>query len=92
MRSEEPARQVHPFEFHLTEAEYRLFERAAEAWHCSIQDFLLDAALEKAIAVTEEDVSSHLATVTSDELHPPLEPAPETHTIDGPPAKNSSLA
>lgn len=88
MSSDEPARQVHPFEFHLTEAEYRLFERAANAWNCSIRDFLLDAALEKAIAVTEEDVSSHLATVTSDELHPPLEPAPETQSLTGASANN----
>ncbi len=91
MSTEESSRQAHPFEFYLTEDEYRLFARAAKAWNCSIQDFFLDAALEKAIAVTEEDVSSHLATVTSDELNPALEPAPQTQTLGSAPAKNSSM-
>lgn len=63
-------RQAHPFELNLNEDEYRLIERAAVAWQLSITDFLVEAALEKAIAITEEDVSSHLATVTSDEIHP----------------------
>lgn len=63
------ARQVHAFELQLSDDEYRLIERAAQAWQLSLTDFLVEAVLEKAIAVTEEDVSSHLATVTSDEVH-----------------------
>lgn len=73
MSNEIPPRQVHPFEFQLSEDEYRLIERAAAAWKLSVTDFMLDAALEKAIAITEEDVSSHLATVTTDELIPEAE-------------------
>ena len=61
-------RQARDFALHLNDDEYRLIERAAEAWQLSVTDFLVEAALEKAIAVTEEDVSSHLATVTSDEV------------------------
>jgi len=63
-------RQAHDFELHLNDDEYRLIERAAAAWQLSVTDFLVEAALEKAIAITEEDVSSHLATVTSDEIQP----------------------
>lgn len=92
MSSEEPARQAHHFEFNLTEDEYRLIERAAEAWHCSIRDFLLDAALEKAISVTEEDVSYHLATVTSDEFTPPLELEPGLPPQDAVTVNKSSIA
>lgn len=73
MNDDVEPRQAHPFEFRLSEAEYRLMERAAREWNLSVTDFILDAALEKAIAITEEDVSSHLATVTSDELVPEAE-------------------
>lgn len=73
MNNENAPRQVHPFEFQLSEDEYRLIARAAAAWKLSVTDFMLDAALEKAIAITEEDVSCHLATVTSDELLPEAE-------------------
>lgn len=63
-------RQARDFELHLNDNEYLLIERAAAAWQLSVTDFLVEAALEKAIAITEEDVSSHLATVTSDEIQP----------------------
>lgn len=68
MNQESAPRQAHPLECQLSEDEFRLIERAAMAWNLSVADFILDAALEKAIAITEEDVSSHLATVTHDEL------------------------
>lgn len=75
------SRQAHPFHLNLSDAEYSLIERAARAWNLSITEFLVEVALDKAIAITEEDVSSHLATVTSDEIHPHPEPPPLAEAI-----------